>query len=149
MLKPTLLTWILSIAGIILYLPAVYIQVLALVRPHDQKTKNLLVGKNEDYHDKTYFLFCQGTAWADLGIQISFVLIGCVTVLFGYLWAYMIWFAGAFITIYIHLVLIFVEGKHITKKMGFLAFFTYAWGLWFYWSIIVVIYSFVRMASIG
>ncbi|MBD3181870.1 hypothetical protein GF312_06235 [Candidatus Poribacteria bacterium] len=55
MLEPTLLTWMLSIAGIILYLPAVYIQVLAIAKPHDQRTKNLLVGKNEDYHDKTYF----------------------------------------------------------------------------------------------
>jgi len=134
--------------GILIYLPAIYIQALAVFRPHDRKTKDMLVGKGGDYHDKTYFTFCRGTGWADLFIQLPLVVVGSITVLFGQPWAYMIWFAGASITIYIHLVLVFVEGKHIYTNWGPLAFFTYGWGLWVYWAIIVFIYSLVRMTRI-
>ncbi len=66
----------------------------------------------------------------------------------GQSWGYMIWFAGAFITIYIHFVLIFIEGKHIYTKWGPLAFFTYAWGIWVYWAIVVIIYSLIRINEI-
>jgi hypothetical protein len=148
MLEPTPVTWLLSIVGVAIYLPAVYIQVLAVCKPHDQKTKDMLVGKGGDYHDKTYFAFCQGTGWADLCVQIPLVLVGCVAVLFAELWGYVLWFAGASITIYIHLVLVFVEGRHVYAHWGPLAFLTYGWGLWVWWGIVVVIYSLTRMAKV-
>ena len=147
MFEPTPVTWVLSIIGVVIYLPVVFIQVLAIRRPHDQKTKDLLVGKGGDYHDRTYFTFCQGTAWADLFVQIPLVVIGGVTVLFARPWAYLLWFAGASITIYIHLVLAFVEGKHMLSKWGTLAFLTYGWGLWVYWAVIVVVYCLVRITG--
>ena len=145
MLKPTFATWFLSTIGVAIYLPAVYIQMLALCRPHAQKTKDLLVGKDREYHDKTYFAFCRGTAWADLCVQIPLVIVGCIGVLFGHAWAYVLWFAGASITLYIHFVLLFLEGRHIYSKWGPLAFLTYGWGLWVYWAILVVIYCLVRL----
>ncbi|MDD5496363.1 MAG: hypothetical protein PHP46_04605 [Candidatus Omnitrophica bacterium] len=148
MMEPTIVTWILGISGVLLYLPAIYIQAFAVFRPHDQRTKDMLVGKGGDYHDKTYFDFCRGSGWADLGIQIPLVMIGSIAVLFGHPWAYTIWAAGAFITIYIHLILLFMEGKHIYDKWGPIAFFTYGWGLWVYWAIIVVIYSLLRIGKL-
>ncbi len=148
MIKPTIVTWVLSIIGVIIYLPALYIQTLAICKPYSQKVKDMLVGKGGDYHDKTYFNFCQGTGWADLTISIPLAIIGSIAVLSGQSWGYMIWFAGAFITIYIHFVLIFIEGKHIYTKWCPLAFFTYAWGIWVYWAIVVIIYSLIRINEI-
>jgi len=147
MLEPTPLTWILSIIGVVIYLPAVYIQARAVASPHSQKTKDLLVGKGGDYHDRTYFNFCQGTGWADLTMTLPLCLLGSVGVLFGRPWGYMAWLAGAFITVYIHLVLLFIEGRHIYEKWGPLAFFTYGWGLWVYWALVVIGYSLVRVSS--
>lgn len=148
MIEPTVLTWILSVIGVVIYLPAVYIQGLAVSRPHSQKVKDMLVGKGGDYHDGTYFKFCQGTGWADLTISIPLALVGSVGVLFGCMWGYMVWLAGAFITVYIHLVLLFIEGKYIYITWGPLAFFTYGWGLWVYWAIIVIVYSLIRVNAI-
>lgn len=134
-------SFILGVTGVILYLPAVYIQVLAVFRPHDQKTKDLLVGKGCDYHDRSYFGFCRGSGWADLFIQLPLVIGGSIGILFSRsLWVYLIWFAGACITLYIHLILVFLEGRHIWTKWGKLAFFTYGWGLWVYWALTVAIY---------
>lgn len=149
MIEPTRATWILSITGVVLYLPAVYIQARAICKPHARKTKDMLVGKGYDYHDKTYFRFCQGTGWGDLCIQIPLVIGGCITVLFGVPWGYLLWFAGAAITLYIHLALAFIEGAHIYATWGPMAFFTYGWGIWVYWAIIVIPYSLARVSGLG
>lgn len=148
MFEPTTTTWILSITGLVLYVPAIYIQVFAVWKPHDERTKTMLVGKGGDYFDATYFRFCQGTGWADLFLQLPLVIMGCILSLVGLRWGYAVWFAGAAITIYIHLVLLFVEGRHVYSKMGPFAFFTYCWGLWVYWAIIVIAYCLLRMNDI-
>lgn len=42
MIEPTIATWILSIVSVIIYLPAVYIQTLAVWKPHSQKVMGCL-----------------------------------------------------------------------------------------------------------
>jgi len=143
--EPTRITWILSITGLIIYIPPIYLEVLAICRPRSQKTKDLLVGKGEDYKDQTHASFCHGHGWADMLVPIPFVIAGCIAVLFGRPWGYMLWFAGAAVTIYAHLILLFLEGREIYTKWGKLAFFTYAWGIWVYWSVIVMVYSLLRV----
>lgn len=144
MIEPTVFTWVLSIIGIIIYTPTMYLEYLAAFKPDSQKTKDLLVGKGQDYPDKTYAAFCKGHGWADL-IIFFFVLAGCVGVLLGHRWGYIFWFAGAGVTLYAHTLLLFLEGKHIFNDWGPLAFFTYGWALWVYWAVIVLFYSFDRL----
>ena len=147
MLEPTELTWVLSIVGLVIYIPPVYLEVLAVWKPDSQRTKDLLVGKGDDYKDETHAAFCYGHGWADMAIPIPAVIAGCIGVLLGQPWGYMLWFAGAAITIYIHFILLFLEGKHIYRTWGRLAFFTYAWGLWVYWAVAVAVYSLVRIQA--
>ncbi len=147
MIEPTFVTWVLSIIGVVIYLPAGYIQAAAVFRPQDRRTKDMLVGKGDDYRDETHLAFCRGAGWADLFVQLPLVIVGSIAVLSGHAWAYLPWFAGACITIYIHLVLLFIEGRHIYHKWGAPAFLTYGWGLWVYWAVVVVIYSLVRMVG--
>ena len=72
---------------------------------------------------------------------------GCVAVLFGGVWAHLVLFAGACITLYIHTVLAFLEGRHIWAKWGRLAFLTYGWGIWVYWAMAAAVYCVCRVAS--
>lgn len=145
MLEPTIFTWILCIAGVLIYAPPIYLELLAIFKPDSQKTKDVLVGKGMDYKDRTHAAFCRGHGWADMLFPIPAVIIGSAGVLLGAPWGYMLWFAGAAITVYIHLILLFLEGKVIYSQWGKLAFFTYAWGIWVYWSLIVLVYTLFRV----
>jgi len=145
MIEPTWVTWTLVIIGLVIYSPPLYMQVLAVRDPHGRKVKDLLVGKGGDYADKTHFLFCRGTGWADLILQFPPLIVGSIGVILGQAWGYLLWGAVAAISVYISIVLWFVDGEHVYYRCGPLAFYTYNWGIWVYWSIVVLVYSLVRI----
>ena len=50
MLPPTITTWVLVIFGLVfVFALLLYGQLLMVLRPHNQKTKDLLIGKGEDW----------------------------------------------------------------------------------------------------
>ncbi len=55
MIKPTIFTWIIAIFGAITFLPLMLAQLFMIFKPNDQKTKDLIIGKGEDWRDKTHF----------------------------------------------------------------------------------------------
>jgi len=149
MIEPTSVTWTLVIIGLVIYAPPLYMQTLAVRNPHSQKVKDLLIGKGEDYADKTHFLFCHGTGWADMIMQFPPLILGSIGVLLGRPWGYLLWAAVAAISLYISVVLWFVDREYVYPKCGPFAFYTYYWGIWVYWSIVVVAYSIVRINELG
>ena len=92
MLKPTVITWILVIFGaLLIFLPMLYAQLLMALRPHSQKTKDLLIGKGEDWRDNTHLRMSLGTAWADLIVWLPLLVAGSIGVLLGQVWGYALW----------------------------------------------------------
>ncbi|MEW6658728.1 MAG: hypothetical protein AB1424_08705 [Thermodesulfobacteriota bacterium] len=148
LLEPTKVTWVLVIIGLIIYAFPLYMQILAVRNPHSQKVKDLLIGKGEDYVDRTHFLFCYGTGWADLIMQFPPLIIGSIGVLLGRSWGYLLWMAVASIAIYISIVLWFVDREYVYPKCGPLAFYTYYWGIWVYWSVAVSAYCLLRFNGV-
>ena len=56
MLEPTLITWILIIFGLVfIFLPMLYVQLQMVLRPNSRKTRDIIIGKGEDWRDKTHF----------------------------------------------------------------------------------------------
>ena len=55
MIQPTIITWIIAIFGVITFLPLMGAQLLMLLKPDSQKTKDLIIGKGEDWRDKTHY----------------------------------------------------------------------------------------------
>jgi hypothetical protein len=120
MIQPSLVTWILVAFGIVfIFLPMLYVQLMVVLRPQGQKTKDLIIGKGEDYRDKTHFRMSYGMAWADLLIWLPFLLIGSVGVLIGELWGYIFWATSGAISVYINIHLWFSEREYVYKKTGF------------------------------
>lgn len=149
MIEPTRITWALVMIGLVIYAPPLYMQVLAVRDPHSRKVKDLLMGPGADYADRTHFLFCRGTGWADLILQFPPLIAGSAGVLLGRPWGYVLWAAVAAISLYISIVLWFVDGEHVYPRCGRLAFYTYCWGIWVYWSILALAYSLLRMSEIA
>ncbi|MBI5568852.1 MAG: hypothetical protein HY914_02810 [Desulfomonile tiedjei] len=149
MIDPTTVTWTLVIIGLVIYAPPLYMQILAIKDPHGRKVKDLVIGKGEDYADRTHFLFCYGTGWADMIMQFPPLIAGSIGVILGRPWGYLLWAAVAAVSLYISIVLWFVDREYVYPKCGPLAFFTYYWGIWVYWSITVLAYSIVRINELA
>jgi hypothetical protein len=117
MIKPTIITWIIAVFGAITFLPLMFAQLIMLIRPNDQKTKDLLIGKGEDWRDRTHFKSALAFAWADWLLIFPLLVAGITGVLLGHLWGYVAW----------------------------LAYFTYYWGIFLYWGIAAVVYSVIKI----
>lgn len=145
MIVPTILTWILVIAGIIIYLPLVYGQFLMVRDPQSQKTRDIVIGKGEQWRDTTHFRFCYGGSWGDMLIQFPLLVAGSFGVLTGTSWGYVLWISLGFISVYISIILWFTEKEYVYPKWGALAYYTFYWGFFVYWGILAAAYGILRL----
>ena len=53
MYQPTLITWILILFGLITCLPLLVAQLIILLEPEGKRAKDILIGKGEEWRDKT------------------------------------------------------------------------------------------------
>ena len=114
MLEPTTVTWALVIFGVVaIFLPVLYAQVLMVTRPDSQATKDLLIGKGDDWRDKTHFRSALGYAWADFLVWFPTLLAGSVGILLGHHWGYVLWGASGVISVYINVVFWFSEREYV------------------------------------
>ncbi|MBW1792242.1 MAG: hypothetical protein JRJ14_08310 [Deltaproteobacteria bacterium] len=149
MLEPTLITWVLVIFGVLfIFLPMLYAQLQMAFRPHSQRSKDMLIGKGEDWRDKTHFRTANGLAWADLMIWLPLLAVGSIGVLQSQIWGYVLWAASGVVSVYISIVLWFSEREYVYPSCGPLAYYTYFWGFFVYWGIAVVAYALLRLADI-
>jgi len=150
MLEPTLITYILVIFGaLLIFLPILYAQLLMALRPHSQKTKDLLIGQGEDWHDKTHLRVSVGIAWADLIFWLPLLAAGSIGVLLGHAWGYALWAASGAIAVYISIILWFSEREYVYPVCGPLAYYTYIWGMFVYWGVAVVAHAMWRLANLA
>ena len=148
-LQPTLITWILIIFGaVLIFLPMLHAQILMALRPHSQKTKDIIIGKGKDWRDKTHFRMSYGAAWADVVIWLPLLAAGSIGVVLGHAWGYALWAASGAISIYINMILWFSEREYVYPSCGPLAYYTYFWGFFVYWGVAVAAYAVLRLAGV-
>jgi len=143
--EPTLITWILIIFGAVINLPLLYAQILMARRPQSQKTKDLIIGKGEDWRDKTHLRSSYGIAWADLIILFPLLAAGTVGVILGETWGYILWAASGAIMVYINIIFLFSERDYVYPAVGPLAYYTYYWGFFVLWGVLVVVHSMLQL----
>ncbi len=147
-MRPTIVTWILIVFGAITLAPLVLAQVVMLVKPYSQKAKDILVAKGEDWRDKTHFRSALGLAWADWLLVVPLVISGSFGVILGQPWGYVLWGAAGSISLYINIVLWFMEKEYVYPSRGALAYYTYYWGFFVYWGALALAYSAMRLSGI-
>ena len=147
-MEPTLVTWVLIIWGAITLAPLTAVQLALLSSPHSTRSKEWVIGKDEDWRDKTHFRFALGAAWADWLVVVPLFVAGVVGVLRGEAWGYVLFGAAATISLYINIILWFMEKEYVYPSRGPLKYFTYYWGFFVYWGALALIYSALRVAGI-
>lgn len=147
-MQPTIVTWVLIIFGAITLAPLVLAQLVMLVKPYGQQAKDILVAKDEDWRDKTHFRSALGLAWADWLLVVPLVISGSFGVILGQAWGYVLWGAAGSISLYINIVLWFMEKEYVYPSRGAFAYYTYYWGFFVYWGALALAYSVIRLSGI-
>ncbi len=145
MISSNVYTWIITIFGAVTFVPLFIAQLFILISPQGQKAKDILIGKGEDWRDKTHFKSAYAFAWADWLVLMPLMVSGTVGVLFGFSWGYLIWIAASFISIYFSIVFWFLEKEYTYPACGPLAYYTYYWGFFLYWGVATAAYSLYRL----
>jgi len=147
-MQPTAITWILIIFGLITLAPLVVAQILMLVKPHSRQAKDILVAKGEDWRDKTHFRSALGCAWADWLLVVPLVISGSIGMILGQAWGYVLWGAAGAISLYINIVLWFMEKEYVYPSRGALAYYSYYWGFFIYWGALALAYAAMRLSGL-
>ena len=148
MFEPTIVTWIIIIFGVITCGPLLYAQLVILLQPEGQKAKDILIGKGEDWRDKTHFKSAYGMAWADWLIFMPVFIAAIIGMVTAELWGYVLFAIAGTIQIYINTVLRFLEKEYVYPFCGPIAYYTYYWGNFIYWGIAALVYSLLRLNGI-
>ena len=149
MLNPTLVTWILIIFGLITCGPLLYAQLVMLLQPHSQKAKDIIIGKDEDWRDRSHFKSAYALAWADWIFFMPLFVAGIIGVLFGQVWGYVLFAVAGAIMLYINIFLWFFEKEYVCPAVGPLPYYTFTWGNFVYWGLASVFYSVLRLNGIS
>ena len=147
-MQPTHFTWALIVFGIVTLIPLAAAQLSILIRPDSQKTRELLIGKDEDWRDHTHFKMAMGAAWADWLLFVPIFAGGTVGMLLGQPWGYVLFGAAGACSLYINIILCFTEKEYVYPTRGPLRYFTYYWGFFVYWGALALAYSVVRISGI-
>jgi hypothetical protein len=147
-MDPTVVTWVFVLRGLITLIPLTVAQLALLLSPHSARSKEWLIGKDEEWRDRSHFRFSLGAAWADWLVTIPLFGAGVVGVLLGEAWGYVLFGAAGTISLYINIILWFMEKEYVYPSRGPMKYFTYYWGFFVYWGAAALVYSVLRVGGV-
>jgi hypothetical protein len=147
MYQPTLITWILIIFGLITCFPLLFAQLVILKEPRGKKAKDILIGKNEDWRDKSHFKLAYSLAVTDWLIFVPLFLFGILGITLNSYWGYILFAVSGAIQIYINVFLWFFEKEYVYPSLGALKYYTYYWGNFIYWGAASMSYGVFRLSA--
>ena len=148
-MQPTFVTWVIILFGVATLTPLILAQVAMLTRPHSQETRDLIIGKGENWRDKTHLKLAVGAACADWLFFVPLFVAGSVGMFLGQPWGYVLFGAAGACSLYINIILWFTEKEYVYPTRGPLRYFTYYWGFFMYWGALALAYSVARISGIN
>jgi len=132
-MEPTIVTWALILFGLITHGILTYIYIVFARDPHSKQAKDRMIGQGKDWRDKTHFRLNVGFAWTDFMLFVPLLVFGCIGMLLGQTWGYLLFGAAGACSLYANITLWFVEKEHVYPALGPLRYYTYFWGFFVYW----------------
>ncbi len=148
MIKTTAVTWIIAVFGSLIFLLLMAANLIILLKPKSQQAKDILIGKGENWRDKSHFKTAYAFAWADWLIIAPLIIVGNIGILNGYIWGYILCLILGVISIYFSIVFWIMEKEYTYSSCGPLAYYTYYWGFYVYWGIVAITYSIYVLSGI-
>ena len=145
MFQMTLITWVLIIFGLLTGLPLLIAQLAILIEPEGQKAKDILIGKGQEWRDKTHFKSAYALAIVDWLVFAPIFILGIIGLILSQAWGYILFAVSGAIQLYINAFLWFFEKEYVFPPNGPLRYFTYLWGNFIYWGMGALIYGVYRL----
>ena len=147
-MEPTLVTWLLVVWGVMTLAPLMAVQLVLLWSPKSTRSKEWVIGKGEEWRDRTHYRFALGAAWAEWLVVLPLLVAGVVGMFLSEAWGYLLFGAAGAISFYINIILWFVEKKYVYPSRGPLKYFTYYWGFFVYCGALALAYSALRVSGV-
>ena len=145
MYQPTLITWILILFGLITCIPLLIAQLIILIEPEGKRAKDILIGKGEEWRDKTHFKSAYSLAITDWILFAPLFILGIIGMLIASYWGYFLFAVSGAIQLYINGFLWFFEKEYVYPANGPLKYYTYLWGNFIYWGAASLLYGLCRL----
>ncbi len=141
----TSMTWIVSLAGLVLITVLMALQLVAVFRPRsDWTVKNIYSGDPKDTDPKAYFAFNQGYAWADSFFWGPMQIMGSIGMLMGERWGYLFALVGA-TPFWYSAIHIFIWDRKMGFQKNTVTYWLITWGIWPFFGVIETLYCFRRL----
>ncbi|MHA2031886.1 MAG: hypothetical protein ACW99Q_21105, partial [Candidatus Kariarchaeaceae archaeon] len=144
----TTITWVLIIVGILIHLPLMYAQMLMVKDPNAKKTKDIIIAPGEDWRDTSNMEFSLGFAWADILVYFPMLILSTIGVLMESTWGYVLFCATGLLAVYFSIVFWVAERKYVLPKNGPIMYYTFFWGFFFYWGLVVFIFTLLKIEDV-
>ena len=79
------------------------------------------------------------------GVLLPLLVISIIGVFSGQTWAYALWLSLGILSIYFSILFWVLEKAYTYPSYGWVAYYTYFWGFFFYWGIGATVYSLIRI----
>ncbi|MDJ0827815.1 MAG: hypothetical protein QNJ16_20195 [Rhodobacter sp.] len=147
-MEPTIVTWLLIAFGVLTHGILTYIYSVFARDPHSKASKDLMIGEGKDWRDETHFDLNLGFAWTDFLFFVPLFVLSSIGMVLGKPWGYVLFGAAGACSLYINIILLWVEKKHVYAALGPLRYYTYFWGFFVYWGALALVYSMLRVSGL-
>lgn len=138
-------TWIVAIGGLLLGGLLFVLQVSAVARPRAESTiRNVYGGDPSSTDPKAYFAVNQGWAWADTFFWCPLQIIGCLGMLLGEQWGFLIALMASVPFVYTA-IQIFIWDRDMAFRKNTLVYWVIIWGMFPAFGCIQGVYCFLRL----
>ena len=89
MYQATLITWMIILFGLITCTPLLVAQLFILLEPKGKKAKDILIGKDEEWRDRSHFKSAYSLAVTDWVVFFPFLTLSITGIFFNQYWGYL------------------------------------------------------------
>lgn len=140
------LSWFILLFGLITFIPLLLAQLMMIFYPHHPKTKEFMIGKGEQWRDKSHFKSAYSLALVDWILFFPLFIVALIGLWSSYWWGYLTLMMAGSIQLYVNIFLFFFEREYVYPAMGPLKYYTYIWGNFMLWGVVACVYGIVKIS---
>ena len=146
-MEVTVLTWMISVGGMLIMLLLMSFQLIAVFRPRSEWTiKNVYGGRPELTEPRAYFAFNQGLAWADSFFWGPMQIAASIGMLLGERWGFLLGLMASVPYIYTAIT-IYIWDRDLGFRKNSFTYWVIIWGMFPFFGGLEMVYCFVRLLT--
>ena len=146
-MEVTALTWVVSIAGLLIIGLLGSLQFVAVLRPRAEWTiANVYGGSPESTDPKAYFAFNQGYAWADPFFWAPLQIAGSIGMLLGERWGFLLGLVAS-VPFWYTAIPIFIWDRDMGFRENTFVYWVIVWGMFPAYGVLEGVYTFARLLA--